>query len=74
MQAPEILRVSEFQIEKLNSHRQFPPAADVGGFLYCVSNARRAVSSFGRTQDRISGLGMDNTVGFDYNTDKVPTG
>jgi len=33
MQAPLILRDSEFQIEKLNSHNQFPPAADAGGFV-----------------------------------------
>ena len=28
-----ILRDSEFQIEKLNSYNQFPPAADAGGFV-----------------------------------------
>jgi len=42
MQAPRILRVSEFQIKKLNSHNKFPPAADAGGFRVGVRRLKES--------------------------------
>ena len=50
MQAPKILRVSEFQIEKLNSLIKFPPAADAGGSFFATqkSNHKKTCLFHGR--------------------------
>ena len=49
MQAPKILRVSEFQIEKLNSLIKFPPAADAGGFPVVIDPGRWVVDGYSST-------------------------